>query len=100
MLRAPRVSATIHGASRGWENIRGAQIVGDAERVTAAAERIRAFGLYVVKYPFVRQWLASADDLGQAIKNIGTVELYKLKPRWLRWIDNTQGFGHKEEWKE
>jgi len=23
--------------------------------------------------------------------------LYKLVPRWIRWIDNTQGFGHKEE---
>ena len=100
MLRTPHVSATVHGVSRGWEKIRGAQIVGDAERVTVTAERLRAFGLYVAKYPFVRQWLASADDLGQATKKIGTVELYKLKPRWLRWIDNTQGFGNKEEWTE
>ena len=98
MLRTPRVSATVHGASRGWENIRGAQLVGDAERVSDTAERVRAFGLYTAKYPFVRQWLASTNDLGQAIKMVGTVDLYKLKPHWLRWIDNTQGFGHKEEW--
>ena len=97
-MRMPRVSATVHGASRGWENIRGAQIVGDAARVVEAVERVRAFGLYVDKYPFVRQWLSSADALGQAIKEIGTVEIYKITPHWTRWIDNTQGFGHKEEW--
>jgi 4-hydroxy-3-polyprenylbenzoate decarboxylase len=98
MMRSPRVSATVHGASGGWENIRGAQIVGDAARVGDVSERVRAFGLYVAKYPFVRQWLSSADALGQAIKEIGTVEIYKIMPRWTRWIDNTQGFGHKEEW--
>jgi hypothetical protein len=96
--RSPRVSATIHGTSRGWESIRGAQIVGDAARVGDTAERVRAFGLYAAKYPFVRQWLASADALGQAIKAIGAIELYKITPRWTRWIDNAEGFGHKEEW--
>jgi flavin prenyltransferase len=100
ILRTPRVSATVHGASRGWEGIRGAQMVADAERVVGTAERIRAHGLYVAKYPFVRQWLGSIDDLGKAIKKIGVVELFKLRPRWLRWIDDTQGFGHKEEWNE
>jgi flavin prenyltransferase len=100
ILRSPRFSATVHAASRGWENIRGAQMVGVAERVSDAAERIRAFGFYVNKYPFVRQWLGSPDDLGRAIKMIGTVDLYKLRPRWWRWIDNTQGFGYKEEWQE
>jgi uncharacterized protein YhbP (UPF0306 family) len=63
MVRSPRVSATVHGATRGWENIRGAQIVGDAVRVGDASERVRAFGLYVTKYPFVRRWLSSADML-------------------------------------
>jgi uncharacterized protein YhbP (UPF0306 family) len=67
-------------------------------RVGDASERVRAFGLYVTKYPFVRRWLSSADMLGQAIEKIGVVEMYKITPRWMRWIDNAQGFGHKEEW--
>jgi uncharacterized protein YhbP (UPF0306 family) len=33
------------------------------------------------------------------IKNIGVVDLYKIAPRWMRWIDNAQGFGHKEEFE-
>lgn len=100
MLRVPRISATVHGGSRGWENIRGAQVVGDAERVSAMTERNRAFAIYIAKYPFVRHWLASIENLGQTIKDVGTVDLYKLTPRWLRWIDNTEGFGHKEEWNQ
>jgi len=97
--RTPRVSATVHGASRGWENIRGAQMVGEAARVEDAAERTRAFDLYLARYPFVRQWLPSVDALGRAIEKIGVVELYRISPRWMRWIDNAQGFGHKEEWQ-
>lgn len=98
LQRAPRVSATVHGALRGWQEIRGAQIVGVGARVSDAAERARAFDLYVTKYPFVRQWLPSADALGKAMEKVGVVELYKITPRWMRWIDNAQGFGHKEEW--
>ena len=98
LLRAPRVSATVHGASRGWQDIRGAQIVGDAARVDDAVERARAFGLYIAKYAFVRQWLPSVETLGVAIRHLGVVELYKITPRWFRWIDNTQEFGHKDEW--
>jgi len=97
LTREPRVSATIHGASQGWQDIRGIQIVGDAARVDARAERARAFAQYLAKYVFVREMLPNIEMLGRAHEIFGVIDLYKLTPRWLRWIDNTRGFGYKEE---
>jgi uncharacterized protein YhbP (UPF0306 family) len=98
-LRDPRVSATIHGASQGWQDIRGVQIVGAAMRVDEAIERVRGFALYIGKFPFVASWLASPEMLGHAHEKFGVIELYKIVPSWLRWIDNAQGFGYKEEFE-
>ena len=96
LAHAPRVSATIHGVSQGWQDIRGIQIGGAAARVDDLAERARAFAQYLVKYAFVREWLPCVELLGRAHGILGVVDLYKLTPRWVRWIDNTQGFGYKE----
>jgi len=98
-LRDARVSATIHGASQGWQDIRGAQISGQVSRVEQTIERTRGFALYIGKFPFVASWLASVEALGQAHEKLGVIELYKINAHWMRWIDNAQGFGHKEEFE-
>jgi uncharacterized protein YhbP (UPF0306 family) len=100
LAHAPRASAAIHGVSQGWRDIRGVQIDGTAARVDDLAERARAFAEYLLKYAFVREFLPSVGRLGRAHDIFGVVDLYKLTPRWLRWIDNTQGFGYKEIIKE
>ena len=97
LAREPRVSLTIHGASRGWQDIRGIQIDGLAARVDDRAERARAFAQYLAKYAFVREFLPSVEMLGRAHEIFGVVDLYKLTPRWLRWIDNSIEFGYKIE---
>jgi len=96
LQRDARVSATVHATTRGWEQIRGVQIAGEARRVDET-ERARAYELYARKYPFVKQWLPSADMLGRALAKLGVIEMHKIVPRWMRWIDNGEGFGHKEE---
>lgn len=98
LMLGRHVSVTIHGQSRGWEDIRGIQLEGTAVRVEDAAERARGFALYIAKYGFVKQWLTSASVLGSLLKGLGVVELYKITPDWMRLIDNSLGFGHKEEW--
>jgi uncharacterized protein YhbP (UPF0306 family) len=100
LAHEPHASATIHGVSQGWQDIRGVQIIGIAARVDGLAERTRAFAQYLVKYAFVREFLPSVGTLGHAHDIFGVVDLYKLTPRWLRWIDNTQGFGYKETIEE
>lgn len=96
LTRTPKVSATVHQSATDWQTIRGVQMIGEAMRVNDA-ERERGFEIYLAKFPFVRQWLPSVETLGQMHKLFGMIELYQITPRWLRWIDNTQGFGHKEE---
>jgi uncharacterized protein YhbP (UPF0306 family) len=97
LLLRPRVAATIHGLSRGWEDIRGVQIEGQAERVTGGEERAGALAAYLIKYAFVRRWLTGVEQLGVPVKGLGTIELFKIHPRWVRFVDNSLGFGHKEE---
>jgi uncharacterized protein len=100
LAHAPRASATIHGVSQGWQDIRGVQIGGVAARVDDLAERARAFAQYLVKYAFVREMLPRVELLGHVHEIFGVVDLYKLTPHWLRWIDNAQGFGYKETVQE
>jgi flavin prenyltransferase len=99
LTRDPRVSATIHGTARGWQDLRGAQLVGSATRVDDIAERARAFAFYLTKYAFVREMLPKVEMLGQVQRTFGLIDLYKFTPRQIRWIDNSQGFGHKEEFE-
>ena len=95
--RTSCISATVHDAAHEWEKIRGVQIVGDAERIADRTARQYAFDCYIARYPFVQQWLSSVDALGRETPNVGVVELYQITPHWVRWIDNSQGFGYKEE---
>ena len=97
LAREPRVSATIHGVSEGWRDIRGIQMVGLAARVDDCTERACAFARYLAKYAFVRETLPRGEMLGHRHEILGVVDLYKLTPHWTRWIDNTHAFGHKKE---
>lgn len=96
--RSPQVMITVHGHPQGWQDIRGIQLAGTAARVSSMVEKAQGLRLYLAKFVFVRQWLPSANFLGQSQAQFGVVELYKVMPRWMRWIDNTTRFGHKEEW--
>lgn len=90
VARDPRVAATIHADSTQWRDIRGVQLEGTCVRVTGA-DRAVAWARYCAKFPFV---LADAT-LARALEK---VDIYRIKPKWLRWIDNTAGLGHNQEW--
>ncbi len=90
VARDPRVAATIHADSTRWRDIRGVQLEGTCMRVTGP-ERAGAWARYSAKYPFV---LADAA-LARALQK---VDMYRISPDWLRWIDNSLGLGHNQEW--
>lgn len=86
----PRVAATIQEDYRDWPDIKGIQMEGDAFQLGGRAQR-QAMALYLVKYPF----LATA---GVVIRGaLARVSWYQLKPSRLYFIDNSQGFGHRDE---
>lgn len=84
------VAATIEANNQDWRSIRGLQIHGLAAPC-AGDEVIVARRIYGERFPFI----ASAQTLAVALAR---ARYYRLVPSWIRLIDNTRGFGHKEEW--
>jgi uncharacterized protein len=82
-----QVSATVHEDYRDWRTIQGIQLGGDCSLIHNPIESAKALALYANKFPFVAQ-LAAA---------MAKVKFYKITPRWMRLVDNTRGFGFKEE---
>ncbi|WP_322801117.1 pyridoxamine 5'-phosphate oxidase family protein [Thermoflexus sp.] len=85
----PEVAVTVHGEPWDWKNIQGLQLTGIAETVEDPAERERVMARYREKFPFI-------EELPQALAH---ARLYRITPRWVRWIDNTKGFGYRVEWR-
>lgn len=85
--RDPHVAVTIRSESMDWREIKGVQIQGAAARVDDPAERDKAWQLMCKKFPFYQ----SFTDV------VAHLEIYRVTPQWIRWIDNSQSFGYKEE---
>lgn len=85
-----RVAFTAQADGQQWTTIAGAQGRGTCTPLTGAA-RDAAFSSYAERFPFV----AEDQRLRAALAG---ADLWELRPTWLRLIDNSQGFGHKQEW--
>ncbi len=89
LARDNRVAATIYADGQLWQNIRGLQVEGTAAALAGEAARA-ARVVYLAKFPFI----AESKVLAAAL---ALVTFYQLSPAWFRLIDNSRGFGHKEE---
>ncbi len=83
----PTASAAVYAPVWEWREIRGVQMAGQAFPVQTAAQRKQILTLYRAKFPFV-----TAITFAVLVQR---ATLYALNVRWLRWLDNAQGFGHK-----
>lgn len=88
-----RVAATIYEDYRNWREIRGIQLEGTCEVIRDPVGSARALLVYAKKYPFVGDFLRAPQELGQALSK---AKWYRIKPTWVRLIDNTRGFGWKQ----
>lgn len=86
----PWAAATIQENYKDWPEIQGLQLAGTVE-LLAGKEKTAATASYKAKYPF----LASSGDIVQAA--IKKVNWYRLIPQQLYFVDNTKGFGHRDE---
>ncbi len=86
----PWVAATVQEDYSEWRKIKGIQLEGPV-RLLSGDERKRAIALYGEKYPFV----------GMAKGSIATallgVNWYEVSPSRLYLIDNSKGFGHRDD---
>ena len=80
-------AATIQKNNLDWEKIKGIQIKGNIEI---------AKDNYWEEYLNEFDYISKSNTLKEAMKK---VKLYKLKIEWTRFIDNTKGFGNKNEIK-
>lgn len=98
--REPRVAAAIYADGQAWQSIQGLQIEGTARPVEGMRASARAARIFAVRFDFLKNLLAD-DAAGLPLELRGPVassRFYSLKPAWIRLVDNSLGFGHREEW--
>jgi uncharacterized protein YhbP (UPF0306 family) len=88
-----QVSAAIHEDYRSWPEIKGVQLEGRAARLEGAL-RDAALECYAGKFPFVRGQPGTAPEILRALERVAW---YRLVPSRLYLIDNSLGFGRREE---
>ena len=85
-----RVAATVQEDYADWREIRGVQLEGTVAELSGADERA-ARAIYSKKFRFVR---GAVGAIAEALKK---VRWYRLTPEKLYFIDNSRGFGHRDE---
>lgn len=88
-----RVSATVAPDTSDHAHVRGAQIHGEARRVTDLEERSRLLALLVQRYAFLAK---PKDAPAKMAAAFDSAAVYRLEPARVVLIDNSLGFGHKD----
>ena len=98
LAQNPRVSGTINEDYADWLQIKGIQLEGRIEYVGGIMKNARIVGAYIKKFPNVADFLNSTDTLGPAVaRKVSGVKFYRITPSRIFFIDNAQGFGHRDE---
>lgn len=89
----PSVAATIQEDYRDWPAIKGIQLEGRAHRISGV-EQVAALARYQSKFQVVRNLAEAPVEIARAM---GRIAWYKVVPDRLFFVDNTLGFGHRDE---
>ena len=94
----PRVAATVNGEHSDWLQISGLQLEGKL-RLAPVSERERILSLYLGKFPQLEklQQQPRNDQEKLIAARLLSSDFYQLKPATIRLIDNSRGFGFKQE---
>ncbi len=84
------VAATIQADYDDWPDIKGIQLEGTVIKLEGDESR-RAKTFFIERYSFL---LTAPDPI---INALDKVNWYKLSPEKLYFVDNSQGFGHRDE---
>ena len=86
------VAFTAQAEGQHWSTLTGLQGRGTCTVLSGPA-RESALASYMSRFPFV----AADPRLSAALSR---TDLWQLRPSWVRQIDNSQGFAHKQEWTQ
>ncbi len=87
------VAATVHEDYQDWRDIKGIQLEGSVRQL-APAEEASARKLYGAKFPLAADAGAAPAAIAAAFAK---VRWYKLTAARAYFIDNSAGFGHRDE---
>jgi hypothetical protein len=90
---SPAAAATIQEDYADWPQIKGVQLEG-AVRALRGSEADRARRLYGEKFPVIRRLAGAPAAIAAALNK---VRWYELEPARLYFVDNSAGFGHRDE---
>ena len=93
LAHSGRVAVTIQEDYADWPDIKGVQIEGVASEIAGAEEKLARL-LYGQKFAIVGK-LAQAP--AAIVKALAKVRWYKVVPQRLYFVDNSAGFGHRDE---
>ncbi len=88
LAQTGRAAATIQEDYVQWREIKGIQMEGPVHQLQAE-ERQTAIELYLAKYPYIK-------DEAQLTAALQKVNWYRLHPERLYFVDNSEGFGHRD----
>ncbi len=88
-----RIAASVESNHQDWRTIRGLQLYGQASCCITIDETKVARSIYGRRFAFIARTETLAGPLNRA-------SYYRILPTWVRLIDNSRGFGHKEEWRQ
>ena len=89
-----RCAATIQDDQGDWTRIKGIQLEGRVAQLEGDEER-RAQHLYGEKFPVIG---AVANVPPAIVKALAKVRWFRLAPERFYFIDNSKGFGHRDEY--
>lgn len=92
------VVATVNVDCAEWSGVKGLQIAGFAETVDGI-KRMNALRHYLLKFADVKALFEApkGKDEETIAQRLKAANMYRLKPRWIRLIDNSKWFGYKIE---
>ena len=98
ILKDKRVSATINQDVSDWMQIKGLQLQGVAYKVPEQ-HRKNILNAYRQKFDSIHELLdlPKTDDEKKIAKQFNSISLFCFEPHWIRLLDNSLGFGSKEE---
>ena len=86
LKRAPAAAVAVYAQAARWEDIRGCQMLGAVAVITGRPRR-------VIAEAYVERFRLGTLFQAAMVRS----RLYAFRPRWVRYIDNSRGFGFKFE---
>jgi len=93
-----RIAATVNEDYHNWNDIKGLQLEGHVEALGPPSEYPDISDLFVAKFPDTSRFFQNPGDMPDAVANkVAQVQFYRLRLSSISYIDNSLGFGHREE---